>query len=401
VGQVIPEANTRDVETDVAITVMFNRPVVPLVSTGQQADLLQPLEFEPAVSGQGEWVSTSIYRFTPEDSFAGATRYQAIVPAGLEDITGGTLAQDFTWNFTTESPSVVGTVPENGSTGINPSEAMTVTFNMPMDKGSAEAAFVLQPTASVEFIWSENDSILTAVPAPILELETPYELSLTTSARAANGQAGLERETTIFFDTVPYPTVLETIPANGEIADRHQRGVTIVFASPMDLETIKDGIIIKPAPDDPTYYFNEYNNSLYITFDLERNREYSVTVPGSAADPYGNTLGEAYSWSFTTPGYDPLVSLNLPQPISQLSTSQPTAVDIIHRNVSRIDATLFNADLPIGALVESRIYDYLPTSEALRTWSIPVEKSQDLAEIMNLNLADGDTLPPGVFFFVV
>jgi hypothetical protein len=31
------------VPTDGAITVMFNRPVVPLVSTGQQADLPQPL----------------------------------------------------------------------------------------------------------------------------------------------------------------------------------------------------------------------------------------------------------------------------------------------------------------------------------------------------------------------
>ncbi len=43
VSQVIPGDGVAEVQTDGAITVLFNRPVVPLVSTGQQAELPQPL----------------------------------------------------------------------------------------------------------------------------------------------------------------------------------------------------------------------------------------------------------------------------------------------------------------------------------------------------------------------
>ncbi len=136
VSQVIPGDGVTGVQTDGAITVLFNRPVVPLVSTGQQANLPQPLSLEPAIPGQGEWVSTSIYRFVPDEPFAGATAYRATVAAGLEDITGGVLDSDFAWQFTTLRPSVVSIQPSNGTVMIDPETPLTITFNMPMDRAS-------------------------------------------------------------------------------------------------------------------------------------------------------------------------------------------------------------------------------------------------------------------------
>jgi len=53
VSQVIPGQETSEVQSDAAITVIFNRPVVPLVSTGQQQDLIQPLSFEPDYQSTG------------------------------------------------------------------------------------------------------------------------------------------------------------------------------------------------------------------------------------------------------------------------------------------------------------------------------------------------------------
>ncbi|MEJ2748571.1 MAG: Ig-like domain-containing protein, partial [Anaerolineae bacterium] len=115
VSQVIPDDGVNGVQTDGAVTVLFNRPVVPLVSSGQQADLPQPLTLDPDVPGKGEWVSTSIYRFVPDEGFAGATTYTATVTAGLEDIVGGVLAADYTWQFTTLQPSVVSIEPDNAA----------------------------------------------------------------------------------------------------------------------------------------------------------------------------------------------------------------------------------------------------------------------------------------------
>ena len=73
------------------ITVIFNRPVVPLVTVEDMGNLPQPLEFDPPLEGEGEWLNTSIYMFTPSDGLRGGTDYTVTVKAGLEDITGGIL----------------------------------------------------------------------------------------------------------------------------------------------------------------------------------------------------------------------------------------------------------------------------------------------------------------------
>ncbi len=143
-----PADGVQEVDMDARITVMFNRPVVPLTSIGQMADLPQPLSFDPPVQGKGEWLNTSIYIFTADKSFAPATTYTASVAAGLTDTTGGVLAQDYTWTFTTKLPAVVSTYPDANTIYANPNVTITVTFNQPMDPQSVEANFSLLEAGS-------------------------------------------------------------------------------------------------------------------------------------------------------------------------------------------------------------------------------------------------------------
>src|SRR5436309_3284856 len=65
VGQVIPANGAQDVQAGAAITVLFNRPVVPLTVVEQQNNAPQPLSFTPAIQGKGEWLNTAIYVFHP------------------------------------------------------------------------------------------------------------------------------------------------------------------------------------------------------------------------------------------------------------------------------------------------------------------------------------------------
>ncbi|MCX7682294.1 MAG: Ig-like domain-containing protein, partial [Anaerolineae bacterium] len=90
VTQVIPAPDAQDVAADSTITVIFNRPVVPLRALSDPAygELPRPLLLDPPAEGQGEWLNTSIYVFTPT-SLKGGTTYKARVKAGLTDTTGG------------------------------------------------------------------------------------------------------------------------------------------------------------------------------------------------------------------------------------------------------------------------------------------------------------------------
>src|SRR3989338_4328806 len=91
VTQVLPAPDTFGAEAQSVITVMFNRPVVPLTSLGDQAALPSPLTLEPRVEGQGEWLNTSIYVFRPSQPLVGGETYTGRIPAGLQDTTGGLL----------------------------------------------------------------------------------------------------------------------------------------------------------------------------------------------------------------------------------------------------------------------------------------------------------------------
>ncbi|MGD2049033.1 MAG: Ig-like domain-containing protein, partial [Chloroflexota bacterium] len=408
VSQSVPLDGADEVQTDAAITVAFNRPVVPLVTTGQQADLPQPLSFEPEIAGTGEWTSTSIYRFEPEEPLAGATTYRVTVEGGLMDVTGGELAEDVTFSFTTLSPSVVQTMPARGDVRVSPVGPYTVEFNMPMDEGATETALSLSPAAPLSFEWGEGSRVVTMTTEASLERGADYELNIAASATSASGGATLDRGETIPFTVALAPAVVRTEPADGAQTMPYQLyGTTVLFTAPMDPDTLEDQVLIQPEPDDVDYnFYDAFNDgaenfNMFLGFDLERDTEYVITIPATATDIWGESLGEAYTYSFTTPPPDPLVSLNLPnQPeISQLSTSFPTAVDVIYRNVSRIDAQLWDEGLPVERLLQFYVPpEFQPQGTIVNEWSIPVDLPQNEVGVLNLELAGGGTLPTGVYY---
>ncbi|WP_420631052.1 Ig-like domain-containing protein [Candidatus Leptofilum sp.] len=407
VSQIIPADGSADVQTDGAITVLFNRPVVPLVGSGQQAALPQPLQIEPAISGQGEWVSTSIYRFVPDEPLAGATTYRIAIDESLTDVVGVSLASSFASQFTTLSPDIVSIQPDS-TANLMPTAPITVTFNMPMDRAATEAAVSLTgfdaPAAEIAYEWLEDDRVLQITPQQILALDTTYQLQVNNAARAANGTATLPDGETVIYQTVPLPGIVRTVPAAGGLADRFQRGVTIQFASPMDWETVEGNIRIDPEPTNVRTFINQFSNEISLDFNLELNTTYTIIVPGFVADPYGNTLGEPVTFRFTTPGRVPIASLGLPPRLSQFSTSFATTVDVIHVNVSRLDVALYDVGLPLNLLNRPfDVTDYRPAAVPISSWSLPQTSERDAVNTVTIPLAGegGGTLTPGVYFLTV
>ena len=92
VAEVLPAPDTGQVAADAVITVIFNRPVVPLVGLEDRDSLPDPLQFDPAAQGDGEWLNTSIYVFRPDPALAGGTEYTITVDADLTSADGATMA---------------------------------------------------------------------------------------------------------------------------------------------------------------------------------------------------------------------------------------------------------------------------------------------------------------------
>ncbi len=240
VSQVMPAPDVEDLDPDSTVTVVFDRPVVPLTSIGQQAGLPDPLTFVPPVAGKGEWLNTSIYLFRPDDGFLPATHYKARVAAGLADTTGGVLEEDYTWEFTTIRPAILSWRPKDGFVYVAPTDVISVTFNQPMDHTSVEAGFSLKAqnqAVTGTFRWSGGEKpnspeTMVFVPGQPLPRATRYTAHLAATAMARAGDLGLAQQQAWSFTTVAQAALLRTLPADGRTDIDPGTSVTFVFRQP-------------------------------------------------------------------------------------------------------------------------------------------------------------------------
>jgi alpha-2-macroglobulin len=198
---------------------------------------------------------------------------------------------------------------------------------------------------------------------------------------------------------VPYPAVRSSEPAQGERAyPPENNGVYLDFASPMAWESFVDEIIIEPTPEPGKLFLDYYPGSTWlgIRFPLAPQTDYLVQIPASAADPYGNTLGEPFVLRFRTGDYAPFYTPSLPQFVNHFSTSFPTAVAFLQRNTQQIDVALYQADPDFANL--SYYANPSQLTDPLRTWQLRPDSASNSAAPLRLELNDGEALPPGIYY---
>ncbi len=404
-----PADGSVEVAVDSPITVVFNRPVVPLTGIGQLGELPQPLVIDPPVPGQGEWLNTSIYTFRPEQALPGATEIRGTVPAGLQDITGGLLAEDYQFTFTTASPLVIGIEP--GGTNISPRTAVTVTFSQPMDQATAEEAFVLSkageeaPVAGV-FTWPDGQRVMRFQPAVDLAFATGYQARVDTTARSASGVGFLREEFVGVFDVAPRIAIVETEPADGESGVSTEAGLQVVFQGVVNEKTLgREAFTVIPEPTSVYSYYNSYENRWLINWPLQPQTGYTVTLSGEIADVFGNTLGQDQTVRFSTGDRKAFAHLNVPNEVGTYNVYTNTVIAASYRNVSSLGFKLYTvseaeAERLLGPNRWETMQDFRPRSDALiREWSVPVSPPRNENVLQKIPLADdGGSLPAGMYW---
>ncbi len=248
VTSTLPEDGSTDINGDALITVIFNRPVVPLTTIGASADLPSPITIAPAAEGHGEWINTSIYTFRPDPAFAGGTEYTVTVDPTLTAVDGAALAGPYSFSFTTTAPAVTGLLPDSMTT-VQLNQTVQVTFNMPVDRTLAETAFSLdlvdengkavgEPLAGT-FEWADDSTGFRFTPDEPLALASTYQAQIIGDTVTSSGGGTPMAEPAVrVFSTVPLPAIVSTDPFDGETDVPLYRGFNIYFASRMNPDTL-------------------------------------------------------------------------------------------------------------------------------------------------------------------
>jgi uncharacterized protein YfaS (alpha-2-macroglobulin family) len=422
VTSVQPMQGAEGAPVDAALIVAFNRPVATL---GDSATAALPLVITPTVTGAGEWLTTSIYRFTPAGGLAAATAYTVAVPAGLADTTGGLLTEPYTFTFRTTDPAVrrwdfVRASRRDGTDNVTPASPISATFSLPMERAATEAAFRLveitpqgQPTGTPlagVFTWNADGTMLGFKPAKALTLGTRYRASVAATARPANGQGALRAAVSRDFTTVFPPRITRTLPVNGDTRVTPGGGVSIQFASPISPASLVSGTItVLPKPTRVFTTYSEWDNTLYLNLDKLPDTAYTVTLSGKIADPYGNLLGQDFVLRFVTRQYDSFVQLYSTGPVGTYNAYTATTAAVTYRNVPQISFGLWNLpDNEFIALAGQGFWDkwrsYAPKPANLRReWQYETSAARNQIGVAVTRLEDreGAALPPGLYYLVV
>jgi alpha-2-macroglobulin len=405
VSQTIPANDAREVQAGSTITVVFNKPVVPLVDTSSQDKLPQPLVFQPEIKGKGEWVNTSIYLFKPDPALPGGTTFTVTIDPKLTDTTGSTLSSGYSWKFTTAAPQIIDISPQNGMNNVRLEETVRLTFNQPMDIASVEKVFALYDKAGNKvagtFVWTNKDATVEFKPTAKFELGGSYRIALTGDATSASGAAKLTNPISTTFLTVPYPAFLASEPPNGSQDAYPGGGAQITFNTFMDQKSFVDKVKVEPKPEEMT--ISVYSQQLYVNFRSKPLTEYTVTVDAGVTDIYGNPTREPIVIRYKTRAFEPSLYVPNKDFVNLTNAYLPDTVVYANTvNVSQIDVTV--SEIKVADIFTLRNdYNRIASLTPLRTFSVKVAGDLNQQQLTRLPLAGetGGALRPGVYALTV
>ncbi len=428
VTQTIPDRDAAEVQPDTIVTVMFNRPVIPLGSVAQTAEFLNKntaISFDPPLAGKAEWLNTSVLVFKPEKPLPGGQRFTGKIAGTLQDTDGALMAGDYTWQFSTSAPKVLMVNPNDNPTpntppaiGVrrpapNPAQnkarvdsVVTVQFNQSVNAESAKAALTLtnakgEKIDGTAVVLSET---LTFTPSKRLDFDGVYTVKLAAGVLSASGGVGGKEAWESKFSTFPLPRLLSTNPTNGTNNAPAFTSFTMRFNAPIDPASVMARVTMTP-PFSPTKvftYYSEFDNSFTLNFGPKPATDYTVVIAPGITDPFGNSIAESTTVKFRTGNLSPNANILLPGNLGTFDANAPVRVAVQSNNINTLKLSLH----PI-VLRERDLNDWFNSESGLparieRSWTETIGGPANQQKRTTITVGAGDgKLKPGAYLLVL
>lgn len=333
---ILPSPGSVGVPVDAEITIVFDRPMVPLTQVqGALSKVLfsdASVSITPAVSGAWRWMGTSTATFRPSKPLLRATKYSVSVPAGIRTLSGDRIEAETQWSFETERPRVLSITPESGSKSAGPTTTVSIRFNQPVQRAklaeyirlfdgtvsestltssSKTGSGVLVPVKKFRYgTMKENATVKEDRTVIELDLATPlafgrtYSLYILAGLPGEEGNLGTAEMVSSSFSTVGDFKVLSANLIHGNLQ--------VVFSSPVSAEQVKSGLQFSPTIslkdiEASTYasYQNDSHNNLDLYLNFAPSTTYTMTTSSKFSDIYGQKLAKPFTYKFTTEPREP------------------------------------------------------------------------------------------------
>ena len=337
-----PSLGATDVPGKALISITFDRPVVTLNDVGV-ANAHVPAQIFPRVPGHGEWITTATWIYQLTQGLALGTRYQVTVSDGFSAQDGARLPGPYSFTFTTMSPAVSMVAPVAGTQFSLPQDLVQVTFNVPVQRASAQGAFSLRangvPVAGT-FSWSDKliatqpngagavvppganggpsggpppppipNTVMTFHPAHLLPLGASMQATVAAGVRGTTGPIPMAAPYTWTYQVTGALSVAGTTPANGQTNVNANPGIAVNFSVPVSQSRFQKALSLSPKPDYQYAYLNDAGTMLTVSGDFKPSTTYTLTINNRPLGTAGQALPAPYRLTFTTQPATPSISL--------------------------------------------------------------------------------------------
>ncbi|HVH64494.1 MAG TPA: Ig-like domain-containing protein [Candidatus Acidoferrum sp.] len=300
-------------------------------------------------------------------------------------------------------PRIVSIAPNREVTDVPTNQAISITFDRPMNRDSVEHRFSLSPmpggcegTRNCRYAWTGN-TFMFLHPGANFALTTLYTVSMHAGYADASGQQNTLEHVWRF--TTEGPPALSTVdPSDGSTNIAPDRNLLLTFSRPMRPDSMQSSVQLSPEtpfllrtkPGGDTSQFEIATDSV-----LQSNQTYTITID-RPVDVHGNPLNGKVQTRFRTgslslsrkigylvgqPG-EPAIAVGIvdPHPDSFLGRSTPKIVYSLSSLTQSTDALL--------------AFDWSPDGRRL----VVVDAPRDAASgpIQLVDVATGTVIRPGI-----
>ena len=382
-----PEGGDTDIPINTKISATFN---TPMVETEISTATFTLTETSGSVVKGTVTLVGLIALFDPTLDLKTNTSYTATINAGIRSVAGNTLAENFTWIFTTGAisdsirPTVVSTNPVSGAVGVPINTIVAVPFSEVMDPLTINSNTFFLTEAPAASIRAQGLFLPSSVPGGLvsgtvsylgktayfkpespLKLGTTYTAVINTGAKDVAGNTLLENYvwsfTGIVADTTA-PTIASTAPAAEATGVAINTKIAVTFSEMMSIDTLTNSTFkVEGVSGTVTYDPLTKIATFKPTANLMTDKLYTATITTAATDLAGNAITANYIWRFTTgataDSTPPTVLTTVPaNAATNVSPSQQITCTFSEGMESAtINGTTFTVKGPGGAPVEGTV----------------------------------------------
>ncbi|MBC8330929.1 MAG: hypothetical protein H8E28_03005 [Anaerolineae bacterium] len=410
------------------INITFNQPMVPLTTLADLAAEDVPVIVEPALPGTWRWLGTKTLNFQYDseliDRLPKATEYTVTIPAGTQSATGGVLAEEVQFTFSTPPPVLTNSFPYGEAQPLEP--LLFASFDQRIEPAAvletirvtADGAPVDMRIATDEEV-SADETIQSLVEGALegrwlafralepLPTDAYIEIQIGPGTPSAEGPLVTTAAQNFGFQTYAPLQIVDYGCSYWDDECRPLMPFYIEFNNPIDVESYAESML-RISPELPGASLDVIGDTITIRGASQGQTTYTVTVDGAIRDIFGQSLGEAEQLKFRVGSAEPF----LIGPDELFVTLDPSATNpalsLYTMNYDRLNVRIYAvqpSDWPAFLEYMRRFYETDrpgdPPGEKVRDNAESIDAPSDSLAEVNIDLSEYLHGAPGGQFIVI